>query len=77
MRTIKQLKQEIALRKELDLPHIVLTLEERARAFGDSSYSNRDKDLRIKMMIERQSQGLKLSRDDLKELRKCLKNKQT
>lgn len=77
MRTIEQLKEEIALRKELGLPHIVLTLEERLRAFGDCSYGDRDQDLRIKMMIERQSKGLKLSRDDLKELRKCLKIKQT
>ena len=77
MRTIEQLKQEIALRKELDLPHIVLTLEEKKRAFGDCSYQDRDQDMRIKMMIERQSKGLKLSRDDLKELRKCLKIKQT
>lgn len=77
MRTIEQLKQEIALRKELDLPHIVLTLEEKKRAFGDCSYKDLDRDIRIKMIIERQSQGLKLSRDDLKQLRKCSKIKQT
>jgi hypothetical protein len=77
MRTIEQLKQEIALRKELNLPRIELTLEEKKRAFGDCSYQYRDQDLRIKMMIERQSKGLPLSNHDLKELRKCLKIKQT
>jgi hypothetical protein len=74
MRTIEQLKQEIALRKELDLPHIVLTLEEKKRAFGDCSYDYRDNSVRIQLMIERQSKGLKLSRNDLKELKSYLAN---
>ena len=76
MRTIKQLKQEIALRKELDLPRIELTLEEKKRAFGDSSYDYRDNSIRIQLMRDRLSKGLKLSRNDLKELKECLKIKQ-
>ena len=77
MRTIEQLKEEIALRKELGLPRIVLTLEERQRAFGDCEYTYRDDSIRIQLMLNRLSQGLKLSRNDLKELKNCLKNKQT
>lgn len=74
MRTIEQLKQEIALRKELNLPRIELTLEEKKRAFGDSSFDYRDNSARIQIMIDRLSQGLKITDKDLKELKKHLKN---
>ena len=77
MRTIEQLKQEIALRKELNLPRIELTLEEKKRAFGDCSYDYRDNSARIQIMIDRLSEGLKLTDNDLKELRKFLKVKQS
>lgn len=73
MRTIEQLKTEIAIRKELGLPRIELTLEERARAFGDSSLVNRDKDARIKTMADRYKNGLSLSKSDIKEVKKYLK----
>ena len=74
MRTIEQLREEIAIRKELDLPRIELTLEEKKRAFGDCSYDYRDNSVRIQLMIDRLSQGLKLSRNDLKELKNYLAN---
>lgn len=74
MRTIEQLREEIAIRKALDLPRIELTIEERARAFGDCSYDYRDNSVRIQLMIDRLSQGLKLSRKDLKELKNYLAN---
>jgi hypothetical protein len=74
MRTIEQLREEIAIRKALDLPRIELTLEEKKRAFGDCSYDYRDNSVRIQLMIDRLSQGLKLSRNDLKELKSYLKN---
>lgn len=77
MRTIEQLKAEIAIRKALGLPRIELTLEEKTRAFGDCSYDSRDNSVRIQLMIERQAKGLKLTPHDLKELKKCLKIKQT
>lgn len=74
MRTIEQLKEEIAIRKELDLSRIELTIEERARAFGDCSYDYRDNSVRIQLMIDRLSQGLQITRKDLKELKSYLKN---
>lgn len=73
MRTIEQLKQEIAIRKELGLPRIELTIEEKKRAFGDCEYNYRDNSARIQGMIDRLSQDLRLSRSDLKELKNYLK----
>jgi hypothetical protein len=73
MRTIEQLKAEIEIRKQLGLPRLELTPEERARAFGDVGYSNRDKDARIKTMVDRYKNGLSLSNIDIKEVKKYLK----
>lgn len=73
MRTIEQLKAEIEIRKQLGLPRIELTPEERARAFGDVDYSNRDRDDRLKTMVVRYNNGLSLSKSDIKEVKKYLK----
>lgn len=73
MRTVEQLKAEIEIRKQLGLPRIELTPEERARAFGDVDYSNRDRDDRLKTMVVRYNNGLSLSKSDIKEVKKYLK----
>jgi hypothetical protein len=73
MRTVEQLKAEIEIRKQLGLPRIELTPEERARAFGDVDYSNRDRDARLKTMVVRYNNGLSLSKSDIKEVKKYLK----
>ena len=73
MRTIEQLKAEIEIRKQLGLPRLELTPEERARAFGDVDYSNRDRDDRLKTMVVRYNNGLSLSKSDIKEVKKYLK----
>ena len=73
MRSHSELLEEIRIRKELGLPRIELTLEERARAFGDPSLINRDRDLRIKTMVDRYNNNLSLSKSDIKEVRKYLK----
>lgn len=73
MRTIEQLKAEIEIRKQLGLPGLELTPEEMARAFGDVDYSNRDRDDRIKTMVNRYKNGLSLSKSDIKEVKKYLK----
>jgi hypothetical protein len=73
MRSYDQLLNEIKIRRELGLPRIELTAEERIRAFGDLSLANRDKDLRIKTMVDRYNNGLSLSNHDIKEVRKYLR----
>jgi hypothetical protein len=73
MRTVEQLKAEIEIRKQLGLPRIELTPAERARAFGDVDYSNRDRDDRLKTMVVRYNNGLSLSKSDIKEVKKYLK----
>jgi hypothetical protein len=73
MRTVEQLKAEIEIRKQLGLPRLELTPEERARAFGDVDYSNRDRDDRLKTMVVRYNNGLSLSKSDIKEVKKYLK----
>ena len=73
MRTVEQLKAEIEIRKQLGLPRIELTPEERARAFGDVDYSNRDRNDRLKTMVVRYNNGLSLSKSDIKEVKKYLK----
>ena len=73
MRSYDQLLNEIKIRKELGLPRIELTREERIRAFGDLNLVNRDKDLRIKTMVDRYNNGLSLSKSDIAEVKKYLK----
>ena len=75
MRTYDELKAEIKLRKELGLPRIELTSEERARAFGDADWPNRDKNARINVMCKRYQDGLPLSKSDIKEVKRFLKGK--
>jgi len=73
LRTYDELKAEIKLRKELGLPPIQLTAEERARAFGDADWPNRDKNARINEMCKRYQDGLPLSKSDIKEVKKFLR----
>jgi hypothetical protein len=75
LRTYDELKAEIKLRKELGLPRIELTSEERARAFGDADWPNRDKNARINVMCKRYQDGLPLSKSDIKEVKRFLKGK--
>ena len=73
MRTYDELKAEIKLRKELGLPRIELTSAERARAFGDADWPNRDRNARINEMCKRYQDGLPLSKSDIKEVKRFLK----
>jgi len=73
MRTHEQLIAEIQYRKENNLPRIELTAEERARAFGDAQWPNRDTTARIKEICLRYKTGLALSKSDIKEVKKFLK----
>ena len=75
MRTYDELKAEIKLRKELGLSRIELTSEERARAFGDADWPNRDKNARINVMCKRYQDGLPLSKSDIKEVKRFLRGK--
>ena len=74
MRTIEELKSEIAMRKVLGLPRITLTPEERARAFGDPSLAQREPYAYEKMLAQRLQDGLPMSIADKKTARKYLKN---
>ena len=75
MRPYDELKAVIKLRKELGLPRIELTSEERARAFGDADWPNRDKNARINVMCKRYQDGLPLSKSDIKEVKRFLRGK--
>jgi len=75
LRTYDELKAEIKLREELGLPRIELTSEERARAFGDADWPNRDKNARINVMCKRYQDGLPLSKSDIKEVKRFLRGK--
>jgi hypothetical protein len=72
MRTNDQLLADLKASKELGLP-FELTAEERARAFGDAEWPNRDTTVRIKEMCLRYKAGLALSKSDVKEVKKYLK----
>jgi hypothetical protein len=72
MRTNDQLLADLKASKELGLP-FELTTEERARAFGDAEWPNRDTTSRIKEMCLRYKAGLALSKSDIKEVKKHLK----
>jgi hypothetical protein len=73
MRTYEELVAEMKMRKELGLPRLVLTPEEKARAFGDVEWSKRDPNSRIETMVDRFKKGLKLSKSDIKEVKRYLK----
>lgn len=62
------------LRKILGLPRIQLTPEEKARAFGDVELSKRNPNARIEEMCKRYQDGLALSKSDVKEVKKYLRN---
>jgi hypothetical protein len=75
MRTYEQLIAEIQYRKEMGLPRIELTSEEKARAFGDVNWAKTNRsNIRMETMIDRYRQNLPLSREDKKEVKKYLKN---
>lgn len=76
MRTHEELLAEIALRKALGLPRIELTLEEKARAFGDTAWAKRDPYARQKELVERMQQGLPLTIKDRRDARRYLKELQ-
>jgi hypothetical protein len=71
MRTIQQMRAEIEVRKALGMPRIELTEEERVEAFGDTQ--ERDQDANVKMLVERFKQGLPLSVDDKRRVRKFMR----
>lgn len=73
MRTYQQLLDEIELRKALGLPRIQLTEAERARAFGDQDWADRDPFAREKMLVERLQAGLPMSHADKKLAKQFLK----
>lgn len=73
MRTHQQLLEEIAFRKELGLPRIELTQEERVRAFGDVSLTQRDPDSRNKDLVKRLLAGLPMSAADKKAAKQYLR----
>ena len=72
MRTHDQLLADLKTSKELGLP-FELTAEEKAKAFGDADWPNRDTTARITEMCKRYKEGLKLSKSDIKEVKKFLK----
>jgi hypothetical protein len=72
MRTNDQLLADLKTSKKLGLP-FELTAEERARAFGDAEWPNRDMTARITEMCRRYKLGLALSKGDVKEVKKYLK----
>ena len=73
MRTIEELKAEIAMREALGLPRITLTSEERARAFGDPSLAQREPYAYEQMLAKRLQEGLPLSIADKKTAKRYLK----
>lgn len=74
MRTYDELLADLKLSKELGVP-FELTPEEKAKAFGDVEYSMRDTTERIKEMCRRYKAGSALSKSDIKEVKKFLKEK--
>jgi hypothetical protein len=75
LRTHEELLAEIRLRKELGLPRIELTPEEKVRAFGDVEWAKRNPNSRIETMCQRYKDGLPLSISDVKEVKKYLRGK--
>lgn len=73
MRTIEELKAEIAMREVLGLPRITLTPKERARALGDPSLAQREPYAYEKMLAQRLQDGLPMSIADKKTARRYLK----
>lgn len=74
MRSHSELLAEIALRAQFNLPRIELTQEEKARAFGDTSWSA--KDSQEQFLADRYAQGLPMSKSDKTRARKFLKQQQ-
>lgn len=73
MRTHDELLAEIKLRKLLGLPRIELTVEEKARAFGDKDWAKRNPNARLETMCQRYQDGLPLSKSDIKEVKRFLR----
>jgi len=73
MRTYTELKAEMKIRKELGLPRLELTPQEKARAFGDTEWASSNANNRMELMVQRFKQGLKLSKSDTKEVKQYLK----
>jgi hypothetical protein len=73
MRTHQQLLDEIELRKVLGLPRVQLTEAERARAFGDQNWADRDAFAREKELVERLQAGLPMSHADKKLAKQYLR----
>jgi hypothetical protein len=75
LRTHEELVAEIKYRRENNLPRIELTPAEKARAFGDVSWSQTDRRMsRLNTMLDRYKSGLPLSKSDIKEVKNYLKN---
>ena len=72
MRTHDELMREIDLRRLLGLPRIQLTAEERARAFGDPQWA--DKEDYDQFLAKRYVEGLAMSKSDKSRARKYLKS---
>jgi hypothetical protein len=77
MRTHQQLLTEIKMRKELGLPRIELTDEERAEQFGDTSWAVRDPYAREKGLVKRMQDGLPLSISDKRTVKQFLKTQES
>ena len=73
MRTHQEMMAEIELRKALGLPRIELTPQERARAFGDAEWPERDLDSYDKMLAQRLTDGLPMSQADKRRARQFMR----
>jgi len=73
VRTHQQLLAEIKMRKELGLPRIELTAEERVEQFGDTAWVDRDPYAYEKGLVERMQQGLPMSIADKRRAKQFLR----
>jgi hypothetical protein len=73
VRTHQQLLAEIQMRKELGLPRIELTAEERVEQFGDTTWADRDPHGYEKGLVNRMQAGLPMSIADKRRAKQYLK----
>jgi hypothetical protein len=73
VRTHQQLLAEIKMRKELGLPRIELTEEERVEQFGDTAWGDRDPYAYEKGLVERMQHGLPMSIADKRRAKQFLR----
>jgi len=73
VRTHQQLLAEIQMRKELGLPRIELTAEERVEQFGDTTWVDRDPHGYEMGLVKRMQAGLPMSIADKRRAKQYLK----